>query len=220
VKNGRAWCGAKSLLSEPRMSKAVLASALFGIGALRFGRFTLASGKTSSYYLDMRVVPSYPDVYSIVVRAYKNLASGVGKSEFDVIAGVATAGVTFSSPLAFLLKKPMVYVRREEKGHGLGRLVEGAIRPGLRALVVDDLVTTGGSMLAAVEALRRLGCRVDDALVLVDRQEGGAANLIERGVRLHSFTDVRELVDIIYRAKKVTKKERDAVLRQVEGGAP
>jgi orotate phosphoribosyltransferase len=201
------------------MRKAVLAGALFEIGALRFGKFTLASGKTSSYYLDLRVVPSYPDVYSIVVRAYRSLANGIGKSGFDVVAGVATAGVTFSSPLAFLLKKPMVYVRREEKGHGLGRLVEGAVRPGLKALVVDDLVTTGGSMLSAVDALRKLGCRVDDALALVDRQEGGASNLMERRVRLHSFTDVQELVEVIYKAKKVTKREHDAVLRQVESGA-
>jgi orotate phosphoribosyltransferase len=198
------------------MNKAALAGALFRIGALRFGRFTLASGKTSSYYLDLRVVPSYPDVYSSVIRAYMKLARALGSSEFDVVAGVATAGVTFSSPLAYLMKKPMVYVRSEEKGHGLGRRIEGAVRPGIRALVVDDLVTTGGSMLGAIEALRRQGCRVTDALVLVDRQEGGAANLLGKGVRLHPFTNVRELVDVVYSDKKVTKKEHAAVLRQVE----
>jgi orotate phosphoribosyltransferase len=83
--------------------------------------------------------------------------------------------------------------------------------------MVDDLVTTGGSMLSAVEALRRVGCRVDDALVLVDRLEGGPANLLRKGVTLHAFADVKELVDVIYRSKKVTKKEYEAVLRQVEG---
>jgi orotate phosphoribosyltransferase len=205
-------------LSEPRIGKAALANSLFEIGALRFGRFTLASGKTSSYYLNLRVVPSYPGVYFAVVRAYRGLADAVGRSGFDVVAGVATAGIAFSSPLAFLLKKPMAYVRSEEKGHGLGGLVEGAVSPGLRALVVDDLVTTGGSMLLAVGALRRAGCRVDDALVLVDRLEGGATNLLEKGVRLHSFATVKELVDVIYKSKKVTKREYGAVLRQVEGG--
>ncbi|HYC11695.1 MAG TPA: orotate phosphoribosyltransferase [Nitrososphaerales archaeon] len=206
-------------MSEPRMQKAALASSLFKIGALRFGRFTLASGKTSSYYLNLRVVPSDPKVYSFVIQAYRRLAESVGKSEFDVVAGVATAGIAFSAPLAFLLEKPMVYVRSEEKGHGLGGLVEGAVSPGFRALMVDDLVTTGGSMLLAVEALRRVGCRVDDALVLVDRQEGGAPNLLRKGVRLHAFANVRELADVIYRSKKVTKKEYGAVLRQVEGAA-
>jgi len=205
-------------LSEPRRSKAALANSLFEIGALRFGKFTLASGRTSSYYLNLRVVPSHPEVYSAVARAYKGLAEEVGRSEFDVVAGVATAGIAFSSPLALLLKKPMVYVRSEEKGHGLGGLIEGAVSPGLRALVVDDLVTTGGSVLLAVGALRRAGCRVDDALVLVDRMEGGASNLLEKGVRLHSFATVRELVDVIYRSKQVTKREYSAVLRQVESG--
>ena len=205
-------------MSEPRRSKAALANSLFEIGALRFGKFTLASGRTSSYYLNLRVVPSHPEVYSAVARAYKGLAEEVGRSEFDVVAGVATAGIAFSSPLALLLKKPMVYVRSEEKGHGLGGLIEGAVSPGLRALVVDDLVTTGGSVLLAVGALRRAGCRVDDALVLVDRMEGGASNLLEKGVRLHSFATVRELVDVIYRSKQVTKREYSAVLRQVESG--
>jgi len=205
-------------LSEPRRSKAALANSLFEIGALRFGKFTLASGRTSSYYLNLRVVPSHPEVYSAVARAYKGLAEEVGRSEFDLVAGVATAGIAFSSPLALLLKKPMVYVRSEEKGHGLGGLIEGAVSPGLRALVVDDLVTTGGSVLLAVGALRRAGCRVDDALVLVDRMEGGASNLLEKGVRLHSFATVKELVDVIYRSKQVTKREYSAVLRQVESG--
>ena len=203
-------------MSEPRIGKGALANSLFEIGALRFGRFTLASGKTSSYYLNLRVVPSYPEVYSAVVRAYVRLADAVGRPEFDVVAGVATAGIAFSSPLAFLLKKPMVYVRSEEKGHGLGGLVEGAISPGLRTLVVDDLVTTGGSMISAVEALRRTGCRANDALVLVDRLEGGAANLLEKGVKLHSFATVKEMVDVIFKSKKVTKREYEAVLRQVE----
>lgn len=195
--------------------KTTLAEALFRVGALRFGRFTLASGKQSSYYLDLRVIPSYPEVYKLAIEAYKEMADDVGAKNFNIVAGVATAGVTISSPLAFLLKKPMVYVRKEEKGHGLGRQVEGATGPGQKALVIDDLVTTGGSIISAVEALRKIGCMVKEAMVLVDRLEGGRANLARAGVRLNAYAQVTELIEILYRNKIMTKRDHDAVMKQV-----
>ena len=196
--------------------RVALAEALFRIGALRFGKFTLASGKSSSYYVDLRVLPSDPDAYQLAVSAYLAAAREIGESRFDLVAGVATAGVTVSSPLAYLMRKPMVYVRKEEKGHGLGKQVEGMVRPGWRALIVDDLATTGGSIMAAVEALRRSGCTVHDALVLVDTLEGGKASLAKMKVKLSSFADVKELVEILYQERKVTKRDYEAVLRQME----
>lgn len=202
-------------MSEAASGRVALADALFRIGALRFGRFTLSSGKQSSYYLDLRVVPSDPEAYSLAIGAYEALVAQIGEGSIDVVAGVATAGVTISSPLAYVLKKPMVYVRKEEKGHGLGRQVEGAVKPRWRALVVDDLVTTGGSVVSAVEALRRAGCVVKEAAVLVDRLEGGKATLAAAGVRLSAFADIKELVETLYLSKKVTKGDYEAVLRQM-----
>ncbi|MDA4125477.1 MAG: orotate phosphoribosyltransferase [Thaumarchaeota archaeon] len=194
-----------------------MAEALFRTGALRFGKFALSSGKQSSYYLDLRVVPSYPEVYGLVIDVYREVAEQVGEKNFDVVAGVATAGITISSPLALALKKPMVYVRSEEKGHGLGRRVEGASHPGWKALVVDDLVTTGGSLISAVEALRKGGCVVKEAAVLVDRLEGGKANLAAVGVRLNAGANINELVEILFQGKRITKRDYEAVMEQVGG---
>ena len=154
------------------------------------------------------------------MEAYRAVASSIGATNFDAVAGVATAGVTVSSPLAYLLKKPMLYVRREEKGHGLGRVVEGAVRPGWRTVVVDDLVTTGGSIMTAVDALRKEGCVVKEAIVLVDRLEGGRGNLAAHGVRLSAFADVKEMLEILHEAKKVTKADYQAVMRQMEVKVP
>ncbi len=204
-------------MSRPDVTKASVAAVLFEIGALRFGRFTLSSGRSSSYYLDLRMVPSYPGAYAVVLDAYREVASQIGEASFDVIAGVATAGIAMSSPLAFLMKKPMVYVRSQGKGHGLGRLVEGAVKPGLRALVVDDLVTSGESIVVATEALRREGCVVTEAAVLVDRMEGGEENLRSIGVKLRPYAKVKELIDILYAGGKVTKRDYEAVLKQIRG---
>lgn len=207
-----------SLTSGTSSGKIALAQALFNIGALRFGKFTLSSGRRSSYYLDLRMIPSYPETYALAIQAYSEIAKGVGEKNFDVVAGVATAGVTISSPLAFLLKKPMVYVRKEEKGHGLGRQVEGATRPGQKTLVIDDLITTGGSIISAVEALRKTGCVVKDAAVLVDRLEGGKANLAGAGVRLNAYAQVTELIEILYQSRMMTKGDYEAVAKQIKGG--
>lgn len=206
------------MISGTLAGKLALAEALFRIGALRSGKFTLSSGKRSSYYLDLRVIPSHPEVYALAIEAYRETAERIGEKNFDILAGVATAGVTISSPLAFLLKKPMVYVRKEEKGHGLGRQVEGATLPGQKALVIDDLVTTGGSIISAVEALRKTGCVVKETAVLVDRLEGGKANLAAAGVRLNAYVQVTELIEILYQSKKMTKGDYEAVMKQVRGG--
>ncbi|MDG6989328.1 MAG: orotate phosphoribosyltransferase [Nitrososphaerota archaeon] len=202
-------------MAERSSGRAALAEALFRIGALRFGKFTLASGKTSSYYLDLRVVPSDPQAYGLAIGAYLAMVREMAERSFDVVGGVATAGIAISSPMAYVLKKPMVYVRSEQKAHGLGKLVEGAVRPGWKALVVDDLITDGGSKVVAVEALRKAGCVVNDVMVLVDRLEGGKTTLDRVGVKLRSFTDIKDLVGTLYAQEKVTKADYEAVLKQM-----
>jgi orotate phosphoribosyltransferase len=177
-----------------RVSVKLLAEALHAIGAIRFGDFTLSSGRRSSYYVDLRLVPSHPEVYAMVLRAYSELLKNVGGAQFDAIAGIATAGVTISSPLAVQLKKPMMYVRTDTKGHGLDRLVEGRAPAGSRVVITDDLATSGGSILAAAAALRKMDYRVEDSVVLIDRLEGAASNLREAGIRLISFASISDLV--------------------------
>ncbi len=198
-----------------RRDTKALAAALFGIGALRFGRFTLSSGKRSPYYLDLRIIPSYPDVYAMVVDSYYALAKDLGPQRFDVVAGVATAGLPFASPLAMRLRKPMVYVRSAEKDHGLGKKVEGALQPSWKALVVDDLATTGGSILSALKVLRSNGCEVTDAAVLVDRLEGGASNLSAVGVKLWACVTIEELLRTLTDEGKVAERDYEAALRQI-----
>lgn len=99
----------------------------------------------------------------------------------------------------------------------MDRLVEGAVQPGWRALVVDDLVTTGGSVVSAVGGLRKAGCIVNSAAVLVDRLEGGSENLAAAGVRLWKFADVKELTSILYQRKKLSRGDYESVLTQIEG---
>ena len=190
-----------------------LASALFRIGALRFGRFTFPGEKTSSYYLDLRIVPSDPEAYGLAVAAFKAMIASVGENSFDAIVGVATVGVAFASPLAHFLKKPLLGTRIEGKEW----LVEGAARPRWRTLMIGDLVATGKTVSSSADALRKRGCAVRDAIVLVDRQEGARASLAASGVKLNSFINVSDLVEVLFENKSITKANYQAVLKQMEG---
>ena len=197
--------------------RVALAKALFRIGALRFGKFTLASGGPSSYRLDLSVVPSDSEAYGLAIAACVAAAKDLGEDKFDAVAGAGTGGVALSAPMAYLLKKPMLCVRGEGEGNGLGQRVEGAVRPGWRSLVIEDHLTTGRNVVSAVEALRKSGCVVKDALVLVDRLEGGRAALKKSGVALWSFSDIRDLVETLFGEKMITKGDREAVARQMDG---
>ncbi len=200
----------KELLEE-------LAMVLVKVKAIQFGTFTLASGKISSYYVDLRAVPSYPGAYRALINAYGEFMRHEFKeTSYDAIAGIPTAGLTLSSPLALHLEKPMIYVRKEVKDHGTGRHVEGITKPGWNVLVVDDIITSGSSILSAVEAIEAEGCEVNQAAVVIDRLEGGAQALKKQGVKLHAMTDILELVKILRGNALLSSEEANAVTTQVQ----
>ncbi len=191
-----------------------LAKALLEMSALRLGDFTLPNGRRSFYDIDLRLIPSYPDTYTTVLAAFVELVEGVGASKFDTIAGVATAGVTISSPLAIMLKKPMMYVRKQGEGRGQDGLLEGISAPGSRVLIIDDLVSTGTSIVSAAGALRKKGYRVTDAAVLVDRLEGGKENLATIGVNLSSYASIKNLLQALRQMKLAKSSQVKAILEQ------
>ena len=176
------------------MTKAVeeeLPKILVHTGALQFGMFTLSGGRLSPYYLDLRIVPSFPDAFRSCVDLMAKAANGI--ESVDKIGGIPTGGLPWASVLAYSLGKPLVYVRKEIKQHGREKMVEGILAPGNKILLVDDVITTGHNILAALQTLRAEGGVVEDALVLVDREEGGSDHLRKEGVRLHTVTRISDL---------------------------
>ena len=126
--------------------------------------FTWASGIKSPIYCDNRIVLSHPVARNIVKEALVKKALQFGK--FDVIAGVATAGIPHGALLADAMNMPFIYVRSKAKEHGRQNLIEGEIKGGERVLVIEDLISTGGSSVKAIESVREAGCEVVGALAI------------------------------------------------------
>lgn len=193
-----------------------LGRVLMKTGALRFGTFTLTSGKLSSYYVDLRIIPSIHGIMQKTVEAFVSvIENSVGVSSFDAIGGIPTAGLALASPVAYTLKKPLVYFRKEPRNHGTGKRVEGFLPPGSRVLVLDDLVTTGMSIMAAAEAFRGEGGVVNDCVVLIDRLEGGEKELAKNGIKVHRLTEIMEVTNLLYEMEAISSDEKEAIERQV-----
>lgn len=151
--------------------------------------FRLASGNSSPLYVNCRRTisePAFMDVFVAAARLIWERAS----IDADAIAGGETAGIPYAAYLAAALSRPLVYVRKKPKGYGTDARLEGHLEPGSRVLLVEDLITDGGSKLGFLDALAEAGATVRHALVLFDRQQGGAATLAARGVELSSITDL------------------------------
>ena len=192
-----------------------LGKVLVKMNILKFGTFKLTSGKLSSYYINLRVVPSFPDIFKEVVACYIYTIKNIGLASFDAVCGIATSGLTFAAAVAYTLSKPLLYVRREKKGHGLNKVLEGVLYPGWRILILDDLATTGESILTATRAVRSEGGRVEDAVVLIDRREGAERALLNEGVKLHYFTDISELSELLFEAGLLDYEQIKAIREQM-----
>ncbi len=184
--------------------------------AIKFGDFKLSSGKESAYYVDLRLVPSFPHQFRKMIKYLQNtISESVGLDSFDCIASVPTSGLVIASALAIETVKPLVYIRQKPKDYGTGSLIEGKIREGSRVLLVDDVGTTGQSIIKAVKALKDAKMVVRDAFVIINRLEGARELLASEGVKLHEVTDVMKISDILYNEKLLDGQTFERIKKQM-----
>jgi orotate phosphoribosyltransferase len=171
---------------------ATLVRRLFEIGAIRFGEFTLKSGIQSPFYIDLRVVISFPDVLEQIGA---RIAAEVARCGADRIAGIPYAGLPLAVAASLAGKWPLVYPRREEKGYGTRRRIEGLYTPGERVVLIDDIITDGASKFEAIRPLEEVGLVVKDLVILIDREQGGRELLLSKGYALHSVLTISRCFD-------------------------
>lgn len=185
--------------------------------AIKFGDFTLSSGKKSSYYVDLRVVPSFPHQFRKMVKGLQALISDqIGYDNFDCLASVPTGGLVIASALAIETVKPLVYVRSQPKEHGTSKSIEGKIKKDAKILMVDDVATTGASVSNAITLLKDAGAKITDTYVVVDRMEGADKLLQSQRVKIHSLTNILEITEILHKEGLVSDQVLEKVKNQIK----
>lgn len=202
-----AWKKRSSRLNE-------MAEGLVKAGALQFGTFTLPGGKESSYFVNLRSLPSYTGLYAMTIDALSDLVSKK-VAKVDALCAAPLTGLLLASPVALALRKPLVYLRLDKQSNE--RLVEGEVRPGSNVVVIGDMATSGRTLIAAAEAIQDEGGKVSSAVVLIDRLEGAREKLSKRGIALHAVTDMMELADALYAMELISKDNLKSITKSVGG---
>jgi orotate phosphoribosyltransferase len=197
--------------------KAKMASILFKIDAVKFGVFKLSSGKASPYYIDLRVIPSFPDAFREICDFYAQfITDQLGLKNFNRIAGVPLAGIIFASQIAYNLRKPFLYVRKDIKFHGRERRVEGILVSGEQVLLIDDLVTTGLTLKDAADVVRAEGGVVTGAVAFLDREEGGRQLLEKNGITLFPLLRISEIANTLFEIGAIDEENLKTIKKQVK----
>lgn len=167
--------------------RSLLARLLIDCGAYQRGSFTLSSGKTSDTYIDVKRGITRPDILALV-------ANGVAPHiDSDRIAGVELAGVPIAAAVSLAVDKPCIWVRKAAKEHGTKSRIEGELKAGESVTFVEDVTTSGGSVISAIQAVQAAGGKVERVVTVVDRQEGAEDALFNIGVELVAVLDLTTL---------------------------
>lgn len=174
--------------------------------------FTWTSGLRSPIYCDNRLTLSYPEVRKEIAQGLQSIILEK-YSDAEVIAGTATAGIPHAAWVSELLNLPMCYVRSKAKGHGKGNQIEGKVEAGQKVVVVEDLISTGGSVITAVQALREAGCEVLGVVsIFTYGLDKGREAFAQEEIKSESLTDFANLVEVAIEKGYISKDDQESLL--------
>lgn len=156
---------------------------------VKFGKFTLSSGKESDYYVNMKMAVTDPKILKVIAKIVSN---SINPEKIDKIAGPALGAVPIATAISLESEIPMLMIRKAKKGYGTSKIIEGTLEKGDLVVVVEDVTTTGNSLLKAVKAIEENGGDVKRAVVIVDRDEGAIENLEKEGILLEPLLSIND----------------------------
>jgi len=154
-------------------------------------------------------------VHTMLKHLQNNIAESIGLNSFDSLVSVPTGGLVIASALAIETVKPLIYVRSKPKDYGTSKSVEGKIHEGMKVVMIDDVATTGGSVVNAIKSLKEANIAIEDVYVIVNRMEGADESLKELGVKLHSITNVMQITQALHEQKLVDDDILEKVRNQI-----
>ena len=171
--------------------KRTLIDALKACGAVKFGDFTLASGKKSSYYIDIKKASTDPKTLKVIAKEAGNVIKGM---DLAAVGGVVLGGVPLATAVSMETDLPLILIRKSEKEYGTGGRFVGDFKEGSKILLLEDVTTSGGSVMDAIVAIREAGAVVDRVITVVDRESGAEKSLSDIGVKLVPLVRASDLI--------------------------
>jgi len=168
-----------------------LANLLKECGAIMFGDYTLTSGKKSKYYVDIKKASTDPKILKEIAKEIKNKLP----KETERLAGLELGAVPIVVAVSLETDIPYVIIRKGERTHGTGKLIEGTLNERDKVVLIEDVTTTGGSSVKSLEILRNAGCKVDTVITVVDREEGARETINQKGAKLIPLLRITEIME-------------------------
>ncbi|XP_050346327.1 uridine 5'-monophosphate synthase [Nymphalis io] len=191
-----------------------LAISLYKIDAVKFGEFMTKSGIKTPVYFDLRVIVSYPDVMDLISVLLYEFA--LKDKKCDHVCGVPYTALPIATLISVKTKTPMLMRRKEAKSYGTKKVIEGHYKQGDSCLIIEDVVTSGSSVLETVTDLRKEGLKAEEVIVILDREQGGKQNLAVNNVQMKSLFTMTELIDILVKKNKITEERGKDVINYLK----
>lgn len=174
---------------------------LFSIKAIQFGRFKLKSGLISPYYIDLRLLCSYPHLLKLVAETFWERLKLLS---FDLVVGVPYTGIPIATTISLKYNRPMIFTRKKRKEYGKKKLVEGEFHSHQKVVIVDDVISDGASKFETIENLEKQKLIVSDIVVFLDRNQGGKEVIIKKGYNFHSIASMKDVLRLLKQERKIT----------------